>query len=441
MEGNAKNSSFVRIDNIRVLYQPTIDVRVVDFQPPVTVQPGDPVEMKATIENNSTNVTNCTATYTIRDRFTNAVVAQYPATASNMAVGAIQTLNFGTWTAVEGEYQLEVKLTANGDQNPANNTVTKYLNVFHLQPRDLVIAEEFTGTWCVYCPGAALGIADLYAAGKPIAAVAYHSGDTYETAAAGSRIAYYDVQGFPTVNFDGVFSEVGGDANFSVVNLYTPDVDARIATSAPLSINFNSAAGNNHQYKATVDVKSLSPIKNPDLKLYAIVTESNIPQAWQTQNKLDEVVRASATYPVNLSSKDATVQVTLNYTNVTNPANANVVFFVQDNGSKEILNGKALPLNTVITQTSEAELPVQWSVWPNPFGSECFASLTLQHPVAHLTVSLVDAYGKTVLQQKLNGDLLSQSVRLDSGDMPAGIYFMVMEADGASSVQKVSHFR
>ena len=45
--------------------------------------------------------------------------------------------------------------------------------------RDKVVVEIATGTWCQYCPGAAMGAEDLLANGKEVAIVEYHGGDEY----------------------------------------------------------------------------------------------------------------------------------------------------------------------------------------------------------------------------------------------------------------------
>lgn len=77
-------------------------------------------------------------------------------------------------------------------------------------PRDQVVIEVGTGTWCQYCPGAVMGIEDLLANGYNVAAVKYHSGDSYQTSASIARINYYNITGFPTAWFDGVYNVVGG---------------------------------------------------------------------------------------------------------------------------------------------------------------------------------------------------------------------------------------
>ena len=43
-------------------------------------------------------------------------------------------------------------------------------------PRDKVILEIGTGTWCTYCPGAAMGADDLLEQGYPVGVVENHNG-------------------------------------------------------------------------------------------------------------------------------------------------------------------------------------------------------------------------------------------------------------------------
>ena len=50
--------------------------------------------------------------------------------------------------------------------------------------RHAVIVEIGTGTWCQYCPGAALGADDLHASASRVGIVEHHDSDPYETAEA-----------------------------------------------------------------------------------------------------------------------------------------------------------------------------------------------------------------------------------------------------------------
>ncbi len=46
-------------------------------------------------------------------------------------------------------------------------------------PRNLVVVEIGTGTWCQYCPGAAMGADELTSNNKPVAIIENHNGDNF----------------------------------------------------------------------------------------------------------------------------------------------------------------------------------------------------------------------------------------------------------------------
>ena len=82
--------------------------------------------------------------------------------------------------------------------------------------RDKVIVEIATGTWCGYCPGAAMGADDLVENGHEVAVVEYHNGDAYTNVYSNTRNAYYNITGYPTAHFDGILKVVGGSSNQSM---------------------------------------------------------------------------------------------------------------------------------------------------------------------------------------------------------------------------------
>ena len=65
-------------------------------------------------------------------------------------------------------------------------------------PREMVVLEIGTGTWCQYCPGSAMGADDLIENGFDVAVIEYHSGDEYQTTQSQARVNYYNITGFPT---------------------------------------------------------------------------------------------------------------------------------------------------------------------------------------------------------------------------------------------------
>ncbi|MGE5424245.1 MAG: hypothetical protein ACM3N9_02710, partial [Syntrophothermus sp.] len=76
--------------------------------------------------------------------------------------------------------------------------------------RKQVVMEIGTGTWCTYCPGAAMGADDLLEYGCEVAVVENHNGDAFANTYSNARNSYYNITGFPTAMFDGVLKKEGG---------------------------------------------------------------------------------------------------------------------------------------------------------------------------------------------------------------------------------------
>ncbi|MBN3035735.1 MAG: hypothetical protein JW861_09120 [Bacteroidales bacterium] len=110
--------------------------------------------------------------------------------------------------------------------------------------RDKVLLEIATGTWCPYCPGAAMGADDMVANGHDVAVIEYHYDDPYANAYASARISYYGVTGYPTAKFDGVLTKVGGSQTQSMYTQYLALYNIRKAIPSPFTLNiFGDHAG------------------------------------------------------------------------------------------------------------------------------------------------------------------------------------------------------
>ncbi|MDP7030554.1 MAG: hypothetical protein QF733_10075 [Phycisphaerales bacterium] len=87
----------------------------------------------------------------------------------------------------------------------------------------VVIAEEFTATWCTYCPSVAEALYNLQD-DRPaeIIGMMIHCSDNYSTTWGDIRQNFYNVGGYPTVQLDGWNQKVGSSgsvpANYSDLN-------------------------------------------------------------------------------------------------------------------------------------------------------------------------------------------------------------------------------
>lgn len=213
--------------------------------------------------------------------------------------------------------------------------------------RDMVVMEIGTGVTCTYCPGAAMGAADLLAAGCHVAVIEYHNynaaADPFSNSAAATRCSYYGISGYPTTFFDGVVSHEGGNASSSLYSTFLPLYNQRYAVLSPLTLNIQgSHTGNN--YTITLTITKVADITSTNLKAHLVLTESNIPYPWLNQTEINDTERLMVPDAQGTTISFAggnTVTLTLNFTKDPSwvASNCELIAFVQDNTTKECLNG------------------------------------------------------------------------------------------------------
>jgi PKD repeat protein len=157
-------------------------------------------------------------------------------------------------------------------------------------PREMVVVEDATGTWCTYCPGAQMGTDDLLANGKFVAVIANHNGDSYANVYSNARNTFYGISAFPAISFDGTRGYVGGNHSTSMYPTYLPKYNACIADSSAVELSM-VITNSGLIYTAVITVTKVSTITAANLALHFVVTQSNIQQNWQGQTHLEHVNR------------------------------------------------------------------------------------------------------------------------------------------------------
>ena len=216
--------------------------------------------------------------------------------------------------------------------------------------REMVILEIGTGTWCQYCPGAAQGADDLISNGCDVAVMENHNGDPFANVYSNARNSYYSITSFPTAEFDGVLEFIGGGhAGSSNYDDYLPLYNQRKAIPSSFTIAINGThSGLN--YNVTVTVTKVANYSGTNIVLQFSLTESDIPYIWQGMTELNYVNRLMVPdqYGTPLSfSKDAQTQM-INLSFSLDPNwvsdNCELVAFIQDNTTKEVLQGNKVSL-------------------------------------------------------------------------------------------------
>ncbi|MEO0026071.1 MAG: Omp28-related outer membrane protein [candidate division WOR-3 bacterium] len=211
----------------------------------------------------------------------------------------------------------------------------------------VVVMEDFTATWCTYCPGAARGAEELKSrAFDSVVVIAYHSSssDPFYTATAASRMSYYGVSGYPTMRIDGTQSVVGGMHYGTMYPTYRQIFDYRKTISSPLDIDLNvsyDSVTRNGSLTILVRNTSTAPVSG---QLHTVIAESHIYYPWQGMDSLHDVERTmlpgAAGEAVTIPANDTIIR-TRNFTIASGwvAKNCEIVVFVQDNSTKMIYQG------------------------------------------------------------------------------------------------------
>jgi hypothetical protein len=283
---------------------------------------------------------------------------------------AEETVSFPDYTAAASNELFEMTVTTNlaGDMDPSNDSMLKYFNTY-TSPRDMVLVEIGTGTWCQFCPGAALGADDLIENGCSVAVIENHNGDPFAYTSSDARNNYYGITGYPTAVFDGQQQFIGGDHTQSMYAYYLPIYESRVPVKVAYNIGiFGENSGDD--YNLTVRVQRVAPTPPYDnIVLHLALTESDIMYNWQGQTQLNFVSRTMAPdangTPLDFSSGDIQ-DINLSFTMGVDwvGENCELVTFIQNNDDKEILQGTKLPL------TELAPLPVELTSFTSSASAE-----------------------------------------------------------------------
>ncbi|MCS7258357.1 MAG: hypothetical protein NZ601_03185, partial [candidate division WOR-3 bacterium] len=227
-----------------------------------------------------------------------------------------------------------------------------FLYVFNLvyAAQRTVLAEQFTGTWCQYCPGAQMGLRNLRNQVRDsLTVLAYHLSDPFTVPECNTRATYYGVSGIPHVKFDGVLTRIGG-SNTQPVN-YRDLFDARRAVPPLVDIiltntGYNLQTGTGIVLTRVTNIAATSITGN----LRFAVVGKETAYAWQGQTHLYEIVLGM--FPNGATGEQITLnpgEYLLRSYNYTIPQawrsrQCAIVAFVQNDGTKEVYNAREMTI-------------------------------------------------------------------------------------------------
>ncbi|HNQ43209.1 MAG TPA: hypothetical protein PKI59_02215, partial [Candidatus Cloacimonadota bacterium] len=296
--GNSYNIDYWYIDNIR-LYKPwPHDLAIMEVLSSNEAYAGIGYTPIIMIKNVGLNTLNSTVSMNVYDE--DILLQSNPDFYSTSMQEGYQTpVSFPDFIPPESNkvYRLEFSITSLEDvidDDLLNNTMEFYINTWTGDKQN-VLLEIATGTWCQYCPGAAMAADQFVNFGYNVAVIENHQGsgstsDPFENVYSAGRNAYYGVTGFPTAFFDGIVSMIGG-ATTNMIGYYMPKYNQRSLIRTPLLLDIYGEAQDRDTYDVFVRINKLAQVATPNTVLHFTVTESNITYAWQGQNHLNFVNR------------------------------------------------------------------------------------------------------------------------------------------------------
>ena len=272
---------------------------------------------------------------------------------SNLAASEIVTINFDPYIVADNDEIFSFEVTHNlaTDENNTNDIKEGIFNSYTTE-RQKVLLEIATATWCGGCPGVALAVDDFVSNGDMVIPVEYHANDDYAidglvTERFGANM--YGSYALPTSVFDGKYVHVGGNANQSVYDDLLPYYQQRIAYNSPIHMTFSANQISTTEYDATVDIEKFAPLYDDDYKILIVLTESKIEHDWGGQTELNYVVRDI--WPnftgrnIDLyNNSNISEDFSISFDNVDEIENCELVAFVQDYTTLEVLQAIAIPL-------------------------------------------------------------------------------------------------
>ena len=163
----------------------------------------------------------------------------------------------------------------------------------------MVVAEDFTATWCSWCPDAAKALDSLYRVARDtFIVIAYHpsGSDPFQTAGSVTRANYYHLMYYPTVFF------CGGDTNWpsTMVGSFGSSTydscrirfDSLKATGSSLEmeVNYLSYDDVTRSGQMAIRARNVSGASVAG-RMHFLVLERGIPYYWQSMSELDFLAR------------------------------------------------------------------------------------------------------------------------------------------------------
>lgn len=356
----------------------------------------------------------------------------------------------GWQPTANGLYTVRVwasNLNGNPDQVPANDTIVRTVTVVDSAVTRKVVEESFTSSTCPPCRAGNTNVRAVNRAnpGKYVR-VAYQQNfpapgnDPYYTAESGARFQFYNGSYIPYMILDGGWGDNSQSLTSAILNQFH-DVPAVMKVTSSYSVIGRTVT-------ATAQLRPYADFPANQLVAHMIITERTTVNNARTNGETEfhDVMKKmmpnqNGTLLGALSSGQP---VTLTQT-YTFPANNNVesfdslqvVIFVQDQFTKEVVNGNSGTRLRPTGLSGDASVGT-FALVPNPAAggnASLHLSLVTAQPV---TVEVLDALGRVVFTHPAESLTAgTHELPLNLTAAPHGLYVVRVKTGSATLTQRL----
>lgn len=366
-------------------------------------------------------------------------------TVSGLNIAAGQTYTFDhseQWDATPGVYSVRTWVSnINGgsvDGDATNDQIIKQVAVASNSTARLPLFEKFSSSTCPPCANFNTNYySPFYTSGNNqnnMAFISYQvnwpgAGDPYYTAEVGTRVAYYGVNGAPTLYIDSK-----DNTNFNTAQLQS-GLDNALQSPAFFGLTATKELVGDQM---TVNVTTM-PYLTGAYKMHVAVVERLTTQngaplgGTNGETSFKHVMMKmlpdangttiNFTHDVQTSN---TFQATLTGLNIEEMDDLDVIVFIQNNATKDIMQATNA---TDALATSEFASGATIKMWPNP--STGIVKIATENPV---NVMITDIAGKVVFTM----NEVSNDTQINLSSLEKGIYLAKMTTNGGvEQTQKI----
>ncbi len=320
------------------------------------------------------------------------------------------------------------------DQYISNDTTRASFNTY-ATARQQVLAEMATGTWCGTCPGAALGLDELLLNDKSVAAIGYHVLDNFENPASLYRLGYYFIPAYPTVYFDGKTHFTGGHQFLSLYDDYFPIYQDKISVNAPAALLiFGEHEGND--YDITLEVNMHAKIRSEYLRVFLVLTESHIPEAWggggmeEVNHAARQMIPDHFGLPLEGEPGNYNFELTFSLDEDWIGENCELIAFIQDTLSFKVFQAEKKTLPELTPAGSDQSLAeIALNLYPNPAKDLVHIRLPEGPKIHSIELFNIEGQMVTAWYSVKNHEFALQLFDNKGSKFPAGVYLLNLVYD------------